>query len=172
MRFVGTAYRAHHPRWSFRPISGDGAAIHGGRFNPRGLPALYLSLELVTAIKEANQGFAHKIEPYVLCSYEVDCEDVLDLADEAGRQAAGVKESVLAAGWFAHIAVGTTPPQWRLVETLVAKGAAGALVPSYAPGATAGDRNLVLWRWGPNLPHKVEAFDPSGRLPKNQLSWD
>jgi RES domain-containing protein len=29
-----------------------------------------------------------------------------------------------------------------------------------------------LWRWNGSLPHKVAVFDPSGRLPKNQLSWD
>ena len=172
MRFVGTAYRAHHPRWSFRPTSGEGAAIHGGRFNPKGMPALYLSLDLVTAIKEANQGFTRKMEPYVMCSYDVDCEDIVDLSDASGRRAADVEESVLSAGWFSHIAAGTKPPQWRLVESLVAKGAAGALVPSYAPEAMAPDRNLVLWRWGQGLPHKVEVFDASGRLPRNQLSWD
>lgn len=172
MRFIGTAFRAHHPRWSFRPISGEGAAIHGGRFNPKGLPALYLSLELTTAIKEANQGFASKMEPYLLCSYDIDCEDIVDLGDDAGRRAEGVEESVLSAGWFAHIARRTLPPQWALVREFIAKGAAGVIVPSYAPGATAADRNLVLWRWGRDLPHKVEVFDPSGRLPKNQLSWD
>jgi RES domain-containing protein len=48
---------------------------------------------------------------------------------------------------------------------------AGVLAPSYAPGASERDRNLVLWRWGPDLPHQVEVYDPSGRLPKNQLSW-
>ena len=135
------------------------------------MPALYLSLDVVIAIKEANQGFAHKMEPYILCSYDVDCEDIVDLGDDAGR-AAGVEESVLSAGWFAHIASGSEPPQWKMVSDFLAQGAAGALVPSYAAGATAADRNLVPWRWGPSLPHKIEVFDPSGRLPKNQLSWD
>lgn len=172
MKFVGTAYRAHHPRWSFKPISGDGAAIHGGRFNPKGMPALYLSLDLITAIKEANQGFAHKMEPYVLCSFDVDCDDIVDLGDDRSRRGAGVEESVLSAGWFGHIAAGTMPPQWKLVEELLASGAAGVIVPSYAPSATADDRNLVLWRWGPDLPRKITVFDPSDRLPKNQLSWD
>src|SRR5262249_792496 len=60
LRFEGLAYRAHDPRWSFRPLSGDGAAVHGGRFNPKGTPALYLALDPMTAIKEAAQGFARK----------------------------------------------------------------------------------------------------------------
>lgn len=136
------------------------------------MPALYLSLDLATAIKEANQGFARKIELYVLCSYEVDCENVADLVSETDRAVEGVTSNVLGEPWFAHIAAGTEPPQWKLVRRLLAKGAAGALVPSYAPGATSDDRNLVLWRWGPELPHKVAVYDPSGRLPKNRLSWD
>lgn len=31
--------------------------------------------------------------------------------------------------------------------------------------------NLVLWRWGPELPNRIRVYDPSGRLPANQLSW-
>ena len=79
MRFVGTCYRAHDPRWSFRPISGEGAAIRGARFNPKDVPTLYLALGIMTAVKEANQGFAHRIDPCVLCSYDVDCADIVDL---------------------------------------------------------------------------------------------
>jgi RES domain-containing protein len=30
--------------------------------------------------------------------------------------------------------------------------------------------NLVLWRWVPALPHKVEVHDPKRRLPKDQSS--
>ena len=70
LRFVGTCYRAHDPRWSFKPISGDGAAIRGARFNPKGVPALYLALSVITAVKEANQGLAQRINPCVLCSYD------------------------------------------------------------------------------------------------------
>ncbi len=29
LRFTGTCYRAHDPRWAFKPASGDGAAIKG-----------------------------------------------------------------------------------------------------------------------------------------------
>jgi RES domain-containing protein len=34
------------------PLSGAGAAIGGGRFNPKGIPAFYLSLAMETALKE------------------------------------------------------------------------------------------------------------------------
>ncbi|MCO0638328.1 RES domain-containing protein, partial [Lutimaribacter sp. EGI FJ00014] len=99
MRFVGTCYRAHDPRWAFKPTSGDGAAIRGARFNPKGVPALYLALTVMTAVKEANQGFAHRIDPCVLCSYEVDCEDIVDLTSEQGRREVSVALEDMACAW-------------------------------------------------------------------------
>lgn len=125
----------------------------------------------MTAIKEASQGLALKIEPLVLCSYEVDCEDILDLTTPAGVKAAGISEADLACSWMLLAHERETPPTWSMAERLIADGVTGVIVPSFAPGATADDRNLALWRWGPHLPHRVTVHDPSGRLPKNQLSW-
>jgi RES domain-containing protein len=171
VRFVGTCYRAHDPRWAFKPTSGDGAAIRGARFNPKGVPALYLGLSIMTAIKEANQGFAHRIDPCVLCSYEIDCDDIADLTTEEGRQEHAVDFDEMACAWASSLADGRRPPSWSIHDKLKAQGIAGICVPSFAPGAEAEDRNLVLWVWGPELPHKVKVVDPSGRLPKDQLSW-
>jgi len=42
-------YRAHHPRWTFTPLSGKGAKKYGDRFNRPGSEALYTSLDLTTA---------------------------------------------------------------------------------------------------------------------------
>ncbi len=53
----------------------------------------------------------------------------------------------------------------------MAEGQAGILVPSFAPEATEADHNLVLWRWSDRRPHRGRVFDPTGRLPKDQLSW-
>jgi RES domain-containing protein len=171
LRFQGTCYRAHDPRWSFKPLSGDGAAIRGARFNPKGISALYLALDIITAVKEANQGFAHKIEPCVLCSYQVDCDDIADLRTVAGRAEHQVSRDDMACGWFADLAAGREPPSWQIARRLIGAGFAGVLVPSFAPGASLTDHNLVLWNWGEHLPHQVAVFDPSGRLPKDQLSW-
>ena len=171
MRFVGTAYRAHDPRWAFKPASGDGAAIRGARFNPKGVPALYLGLSIMTAVKEANQGFAHRIDPCVLCSYDIDCDDIADLSTEAGRAEFSVTTEEMACAWALALAEGRRPASWDIHDRLAARGIAGIVVPSFAPGADESDRNLVLWDWGPEPPHRVTVFDPSGRLPKDQLSW-
>lgn len=172
MRFAGTCYRAHDPRWSFKPLSGDGAAIRGARFNPKGVPALYLALSVMTAVKEANQGLARRIDPCVICSYEVDCEDIVDLRSSHDRKAVGVDLTDMSCAWMDFLADGERPPSWGIHDRLYDGASAGILVPSFAPGADDTDQNLVLWRWGKDLPHKVKVIDPSGRLPRNQLSWD
>jgi RES domain-containing protein len=171
VRFEWTCYRAHDPRWAFKPHSGDGAAIRGARFNPKGMPALYLSLTLVTAVKEANQGFGHKIEPCVLCCYDVACEDIADLRTAEARAEHAVRLEDMACAWATFLSESKEPPSWEIVRRLFGEGKAGILVPSFAPGATVEDDNLVLWRWGEKPPHHVRVYDPSGRLPKDQLSW-
>jgi RES domain-containing protein len=172
VRFVGTCYRSHNPRWAHKPLSGDGAATWGGRFNPRGTPALYLSLSIDTAIRETNQGFLNKMDPSTICSYEIDCDDIVDLRADAKRAANGVALDELNCAWADDIHHGRIPASWTLARRLIAAGAAGILVPSFATHAFSGDENLILWEWGPDLPYKVAVHDPSGRLPKNQLSWD
>ena len=172
MRLQATCYRAHHPKWSFKPLSGDGAAVHGGRFNPEGIPALYLALSLETAIREANREFAFKIDPCLLCCYDVDCADIVDLRPDAGRKEHGVTLADLSCGWDTDVLERREPASWQLARCLIARGIAGILVPSFAPGASGSDENLVLWDWSERPPHQVRVFDPSGRLPRNQLSWD
>lgn len=171
MRFRGTCYRAHNPAWAFSPLSGDGAAIHGGRFNPKGTLALYLSLDFSTAVLEANQGFAHKIDPCTLCAYDVDCDDIADLRDDAGRKHHTVKLSDMKRAWLALAKAGKTPPSWQIATRLIGQGIAGVLVPSFANRAPERASNLVLWDWGPDRPHRVTVTDRSGKLPRNQLSW-
>jgi RES domain-containing protein len=172
LRIQATCYRAHNPKWSFTPLSGDGAAVHGARFNPKGIPALYLALTLETAIKEANQNLALRINPCVLCCYDVDCADIADLRTDAGRAEHGVAPAELSSAWFSDSPERREPASWRLARRLIARGIAGILVPSFAPGAAPHDENLVLWDWSARPPHQVTVFDPSGRLPRNQLSWD
>lgn len=171
MKWQGVAYRAHDPRWSFEPTSGEGAAIHGGRFNPKGVPALYLALTVEGMLLEMGHGFSHRFDPLTICSYAIDMDDLVDLRSEAARKAAGVATAEVAAPWAYDLAAGREPTSWTLARRHIARGASGFLVPSFARGARPGAANLVLWRWGPNLPHKVTVHDPQERLPKDQTSW-
>ena len=106
-----------------------------------------------------------------LVMYAVDCDDIVDLASDDARRAAGVANAELACAWFDDMTSGRTPPSWALATRLMAGGAAGILVPSFAAHALSTDRNLVLWTWGPDLPHRIDVHDPDRRLPRDQSSW-
>lgn len=125
----------------------------------------------MTAIGECTQGFSQRLQPLTMCEYDIDCDDIADLRDDAARATHGVTRDEIACSWLADLRAGRDAPSWLVVDRLNKAGSSGILVPSFVPGATADNVNIVLWRWGPDLPHQVIAFDPSGRLPKNQLSW-
>jgi RES domain-containing protein len=171
VRLTGLVYRAHNPRWAFAPDSGQGAALTGGRFNPPGQPALYTSLRFETAWLEAQQAFPFKAQPMTLCAYEVACEDVLDLTDAAVLAAHAIAPGDLACAWKDLSTRGLHPPSWQVAARLAAGGTAAAIVPSFAAGAGAADRNVVFWTWGTDPPHQVRVIDDDHRLPRDGRSW-
>lgn len=171
MRLQATCYRAHDPQWAFSPLSGDGAKAKGGRFNPIGVPALYLSRTLEGMFLEMAHGFVHRFDPLTVCIYEVDVDDIVDLTTNESRKAASVDLAAMACPWALDLAHGREPASWGIAKQLIARGAAGILVPSFARGARSDMHNLVLWTWGLQLPHRVLVHDPRGRLPKDQSSW-
>lgn len=146
------------------PTSGEGAAAKGGRFNPIGVSALYLALTIEGMFLEMGHGFGHRFDPLTICSYNVDVDDLIDLRTNAGRAAEGIDLAEMACAWAYERASGRMPASWEISRSLIAKGAAGILAPSFATGAGADHANLVLWRWGSTLPYKVEVHDPGGRL--------
>ena len=157
--------------WSFSPISGEGAAKVGGRFNRPGEPTLYLALDIMTAVNECTQGLTQRLQPLTMCEYDVDCYPVADLRTEADRLALGVALADIGCGWLTFLRASKDAPSWLVVDRLKAGGYAGLLAPSFAHGAGPTNNNLILWRWGPDLPTRVSVFDPDGRLPKDQSSW-
>jgi RES domain-containing protein len=158
-------FRAHHPHWAWAADSGQGAALHGGRFNAKGVPALYTSSGVLTALAEAQQGFVRKAQPMTLVAYEVDCADMLDLTDPATCAAEGIARDEVDCGWLLLAKARQPVPSWRLAERLMARGIAGIMVPSFAPGAPPAERNLVFWTWSRGAPHQVVPIDDHGRLP-------
>jgi len=169
MRLRGQVYRAHNPQWSWTPLSGEGARRQGGRFNRRGVPALYTSLAPLTAIREA-QPFGRPMQPLTLCAYEVDAEPVFDAMDDERRRALGVKADDLACPfWETEMLTGSVPASQALADRLIAAGYAGMQVRSFAAGANPEDLNVVFWRWGPGRPVRVVLIDDEGRLSGGRL---
>jgi RES domain-containing protein len=171
VRFAGLAYRAHNPAWSWQPLSGEGARLHGGRFNAKGVPALYLSLSYSTAVLEATQGFGQRFPPLTLVTYDVDCEDIADLRKPSVRKSLRVKDDDLACAWMLLAAEGRRVPSWEIAARLMRRDLAGIIVRSFATGATPEDANLVLWSWSVTLPNSVRVVDPGRRLPRDGRSW-
>ena len=170
-RFEGLVYRAHHPGWAFDPESGEGARMYGGRFNRPGIACLYTSLRLETAWLEAQQGFAFKAQPMTLCSYRIDCCDILDLTTDEGLAAAMITRTELACAWEMLAADKKPVPTWELADRLIQSGCAGIVVPSLAARAGARDINLILWHWVRDKPHMVNVIDDDNRLPKDSSTW-
>jgi RES domain-containing protein len=64
--YQGKLYRALNPVYAQEPLSGRVAELYGGRFNPKGVPALSTSLAVLTALREANQ--VGNLQPTTLVS--------------------------------------------------------------------------------------------------------
>lgn len=158
-----TVYRALNPRWAQEPLSGEGAAQAGGRFNPKGLSTLYCALSQWTALKETHQ--VGDLQPTVLVAYYADINNIFDARDDAALAEFAMTNEVLSNGsWRDQMNAGCEVPTHNFARELVIRRYNGLLVPSYARGATADDINLVLWKWGDKVPCHLKVIDDEDRL--------
>jgi len=163
LRFRGLLYRAINPLYAREPLSGRGAELYGGRFNPKGMPALYTSLSILAALREANQ--AGHLQPTTLVSYEADIDGIFDSRDRDALQQEGIEADALADdGWRIAARNGKDAPTQALARRLKSQGHNGLLVRSFAKGSAAEDLNLVLWNWGNSVPTRLEVIDDENRL--------
>lgn len=163
MIYRGPLYRALNPIFAREPLSGRGAELYGGRFNPKGVPALYTSLTVMTALREANQ--AGSLQPTTLVSYEAEIENVFDGRDEAALKAESMGAASLAdASWRDQVKVAGEAKTQVFARRLAERGFNALLVRSFATGTTGDDLNLVLWRWGDAAPSRLVLIDDENRL--------
>jgi RES domain-containing protein len=150
-------WRMLSPRWQHAPLSGDGAARAGGRWNAPGVPALYLSDSHATAIAEYMQALVH---PGTLAPYDVISNAILNLADPTIRASLGITDPSLTLDWrrIRDIDKGI-PESWDIAAAAAAAGFDGLSFPS----TQAHGVNLVLWRWG-GEGAKIVLVDPAGSL--------
>ncbi|RWK66828.1 RES domain-containing protein [Mesorhizobium sp.] len=165
-RYQGKLYRALNPVYAREPLSGRGAELYGGRFNPRGVPALYLPLSVMTALREANQ--VGNLQPTTLVSYDAEIEDVFDCGDESALGAQGMNTAGLAAAWREQMKTSGESRTQAFARRLIAASHNGMLVRSFAPGASTDDLNLVLWKWGDKAPSRLTLIDDENRLSRRR----
>jgi RES domain-containing protein len=161
--YRGKLYRALNPIYAREPLSGEGARRYGGRFNPKGVPALYCSLSIMTAVREANQ--VGSLQPTTLVAYEAELESVFDATVEGSLIAEGMSASAIRAPtWRDEMrAVGEARTQ-AFARSLMSRGYSALLVPSFARGASTLDVNMVIWQWGREAPARLTLIDDEGRL--------
>jgi len=161
--YNGELYRALNPIYAREPPSGEGARRYGGRFNPKGTPALYCSLSVMTAVREANQ--AGTLQPTTLVAYHAEIVDLFDTRDETSLEAERMEAAALAATtWRDEMMTNGEARTQTFARTLIAKGYSGLLVRSFAHGASENDLNLVLWHWGNGPPARLSLIDDERRL--------
>lgn len=161
-RYTGPLYRALNPVYAREPLSGRGAALYGGRFNPKGLAAIYTALDPATALREANQ--VGDLQPTTLVAYRADVGPVFDTRNAEALAAYDITAQSLAdLGWRAAMLDGQPVPTQDIAKALIAEGFAGLLVRSFAQGTSATNLNLVLWRWTGDR-NLLEVIDDENRL--------
>lgn len=159
-------WRAYVPQWSYQPLSGEGAARFGGRWNPVGVPTIYAARELSTAWAEYNQGFVQ--HPALIAQLELTNAQLADLTDSTALEGFGLAGSIHVAEWRSDLDQGIVPATHTVHHRLVAAGFDGVIYPSFmSPGGSC----VALWRWnGPGAPD-LRIIDPEGRLPTSPASW-
>jgi RES domain-containing protein len=163
MRHDGKLYRALNPIYAREPLSGRGAELYGGRFNPRGVPALYTSLSVMTALREANQ--VGNLQPTTVVAYEAEIDGIFDCRDDAALAAEGMDAAAIAdTTWRDQMRTDGEAKTQALARRLIGAGYNGLLVRSFAAGSTAEDLNLVLWRWSNAPPARLLLIDDENRL--------
>lgn len=166
-RYQGIVYRMHSPNWAFKPKSGDGAAINGGRVNRPGLPALYLSLDKNTSTLEYQQD-EPLMPPGTLVTYQVDIDRVADFRGGYSPEWPDVWKDFESDWRSILLKDGLEPPSWAIGEDALNAGAKGILCRSQRSG---GNFNLILFTDALEAADVLDVFDPRGALPKDQKSW-
>ena len=171
VRLAGTLFRAHNPRWSWAPLSGEGAGRFGGRFNPIGMVALYTSELVDTALLEASP-LGRPFQPLTLVAYDVDAAPVFDATDPQALAGLGYTQADLAdPNWESLMLDGVVPVQHRLARDVLATGAIGMRVPSFARGTRGEHRNVVFWHWNDGAGAMLTVLDDDERLSRDGSSW-
>lgn len=156
IRWSGTVYRCVSSARD--PLSGEGARLNGGRWNPKGLfPTIYLAQPFTTCVEEmrrtaeaAGMSLDRLIaRGYIANTITVQDLDVLDLRDDAALHQVGLDRADLNGyDWSACQAVGHAA--WFLAQSgLIAPSATGQGVVLAAFEERLNPDQLTVATWEP-----------------------
>lgn len=162
-------YRMLTPKWAHQPYSGNGAALCGGRFNRKGNPALYLSLEPETAVAEFAQS-SPIFGPGTLACYRLVLTHVVDFSGGYAPHWDSLWQSWDCEWKRLAYMEGIEPPSWVIADLAQSQNASGILFPSTK---RVGGTNLVIYPESVLVGQdEIMVHDPDGHLPKHSGSWD
>jgi RES domain-containing protein len=160
-------WRAYVPRWSYQPLSGEGTACFGGRWNPVGVPTIYAARELSTAWAEYNQGFVQ--HPALIAQLELTGARLADLTASSVLEGLALEESIHETEWREFMDTGRVPATHAATDRLRGLGFDGVIYPSFmSPGGSC----VALWHWNQPGQPVLKVVDLGGRLPTSPSSWD
>jgi len=152
LSFSGIGYRFVALRYANpeRALSGEGAALYAGRYNPAGIRTVYLSEDARTAVAETGYGislggrFAAKDrEARLLLAVEFRLQRVLDLRNPAILERLGLKaHDLVHPGWREVLRQGKKPFTHVLALAALGAGFEAILAPS---AVITGAYNLAIY---------------------------
>jgi RES domain-containing protein len=160
--FVGNGFRSTSIRYANGAdlLSGKGSMIHGGRWNPPGVRAIYFALDPLTAVQESfavaeSFGFALKhLTPRVLVCVQLALKPVVDLSNPAVRNTLKLtKQSLIQDDWLFSQHKGLISPTQQIGKVLLEASLEGMIVPS---AAAPKRRNIVVFPENLSTESKLE----------------
>jgi len=159
--FNGVGYRSSTPEYATKAdlLTGEGSKLHGGRWNPVGIAAVYASLTPETAMSESlanNRYYGIALEdamPRTFVAIEANLHAVLDFRDGSMRRRLQVSEErILVVDWRRDMRAGHDPITHLIGRAAYEVGWEGLIVPS------------AVDRKGHNLLVFPEKLQPRSRL--------
>lgn len=141
LTFKGPMWRAVDPEFSRRPLSAIGSMISGGRFNPVGIPAIYLASEPFTALLETNPYNEPIGRAMTLIPVELDTGGIADFTDPSICKALGVDRQRLDEPWSQT--ADTASYTQQLYYSVVGQGYSGI---KFRSRANPYQFNIAMWK--------------------------
>ena len=170
-RITVTAYRSTTPEYAKEAdlITGEGSRLHGSRWNPPGIAAVYASFTPETAMEESLAHFRyygipfHAAMPRMFVAIKAQLTKVVDLTERANRKRMQIAESrLLGCDWRKDMAGGVDAlPQ--LVGRAAKEAGLEAIVVRSAEDKNG--RNLVVFPANLRKSSQLTVLDPDKLLP-------